>query len=378
MARLNHQNPAVKDADPDPIRLSREQLYQEVWAIPTRLLAEKFGISDVGLAKACKRMRIPRPPRGYWRRKETGFPVRRSRLPKEREGDQREIVFFAAPEMQMPRRHKAARIAPEVFVSFREPHPLVDLAAKALRNAQAEPSGVLKLPSTSPVSLHVGRSNLGKALRLTDALFKAWLMNGHEVRFEGEKGDFAFFVSGPVELHFSIREEKDGRLCVELSGKRISRRRSYRRRLREKRRLSLEAWTGRIFAHMRHYLERRNQVILEQERQDRDLEQWKVDCELRARLQEAMVRKWQEERRRTDTLLKGEKEWRRSKEFREFIQACRDRMIEEGDAPDQVDRWVKWAESKTGGSSREPESWIEQTIHETREVKDEQGDELAA
>ena len=29
-------------------------------------LARKLDISDVGLAKACRRHNIPRPPRGYW------------------------------------------------------------------------------------------------------------------------------------------------------------------------------------------------------------------------------------------------------------------------------------------------------------------------
>jgi hypothetical protein len=316
--------------------LSREQLYREVWATPTRLLAEKFGISDVGLAKACTRMRIPRPPRGYWRRKETGFPVRRSRLPKEREGDQREIIFFAAPEMQMPRRYKAAKIAPEVFVSFREPHPLVDLAAKALRTAQAEPSGDLRLPNTSPVALHVGRSNLGKALRLADALIKAWLKKGHEVRFKNEEGEFASLVSGPVDLGFTIREEIDGRLCVELSGKRVSRRRSFRRRLREKRRLSLEAWTGRILAVALNYLARWRETIAMEELRKQDLETWKADCARRALEQEAAVRKWREERRKTDALIRGESEWRRAKEFLEFIAECRALMIEKGDDPEHI------------------------------------------
>jgi hypothetical protein len=140
---------------------------------------------------------------------------------------------------------RTARIAPEVFVSFREPQ-LLELAAKVPETTRAEPSGVLKLPNTSPVSLHVGRSNLGTARRLVDALFKAWLKKGHEVRFEMEEGGFASLVPGPVELRLAILEETDGRFCVELSGKRVSRRRSLRRRLREKRRLSPEAWTGRI------------------------------------------------------------------------------------------------------------------------------------
>lgn len=52
------------------VKLSREELYKQIWKTPARVLAEQFDISDVGLAKTCKRMGIPRPPRGYWARKE--------------------------------------------------------------------------------------------------------------------------------------------------------------------------------------------------------------------------------------------------------------------------------------------------------------------
>ena len=38
------------------VTLHREKLYQEVWQTPISQLASKYGLSDVGLAKVCKRM----------------------------------------------------------------------------------------------------------------------------------------------------------------------------------------------------------------------------------------------------------------------------------------------------------------------------------
>ena len=35
-------------------------------------LAAKYGISDVGLAKACRKLRVPLPGRGYWAKKAAG------------------------------------------------------------------------------------------------------------------------------------------------------------------------------------------------------------------------------------------------------------------------------------------------------------------
>jgi transglutaminase-like putative cysteine protease len=68
------------------IRLTRAELYKKVWPTPMRTLAKEFGMSDVGLAKICRKHNIPVPPVGYWRRKETGYKVNRPRLPASKEG----------------------------------------------------------------------------------------------------------------------------------------------------------------------------------------------------------------------------------------------------------------------------------------------------
>ena len=44
----------------------RTRLYEEVWARPVRTVARGYGVSDVALAKICKRLQVPLPGRGYW------------------------------------------------------------------------------------------------------------------------------------------------------------------------------------------------------------------------------------------------------------------------------------------------------------------------
>ena len=46
--------------------MTREELYVHVWSAPAIEVAMQLGISDVGLAKLCRRHRVPKPPRGYW------------------------------------------------------------------------------------------------------------------------------------------------------------------------------------------------------------------------------------------------------------------------------------------------------------------------
>lgn len=45
--------------------ITREELYEKVWEKPASQLKEEFGVSDVAIAKACRKMEIPKPPRGY-------------------------------------------------------------------------------------------------------------------------------------------------------------------------------------------------------------------------------------------------------------------------------------------------------------------------
>jgi hypothetical protein len=63
------------------IELTRQQLYEQVWSEPTMHLAKRYALSDVGLAKLCKRHNIPKPPLGYWAQKQAGGKPRQTPLP---------------------------------------------------------------------------------------------------------------------------------------------------------------------------------------------------------------------------------------------------------------------------------------------------------
>lgn len=58
----------------------REDLYEQVWNEPLTKVAQRYGVSDVAVAKACRKLEIPLPGRGYWARKANGYAVEQ-RLP---------------------------------------------------------------------------------------------------------------------------------------------------------------------------------------------------------------------------------------------------------------------------------------------------------
>src|SRR5262245_46832760 len=74
------------------LRFTREQLYEQVWSKPMIALAKAYGLSNVGLAKICVRLRVPRPGLGYWERVRRGQNPKRPPLPALRDGDPEEYT----------------------------------------------------------------------------------------------------------------------------------------------------------------------------------------------------------------------------------------------------------------------------------------------
>lgn len=76
-----------------PCTVTREQIYQEIWSEPVHTVAARYGISDVGLAKVCRRHRIPLPGRGYWQQLRAGQRLWRQPLPPLRTGDRDKVTI---------------------------------------------------------------------------------------------------------------------------------------------------------------------------------------------------------------------------------------------------------------------------------------------
>ena len=85
--------PANEPEMPATIQYTREQLYKAIWSTPCIKLAATLGISDVALAKTCRRLGVPRPPRGYWARIEAGEKLPKERLPAAKEGQDVTVNF---------------------------------------------------------------------------------------------------------------------------------------------------------------------------------------------------------------------------------------------------------------------------------------------
>jgi len=61
--------------------LTREALYELVWAEPVRTVATRFKMSDVAFKKHCVRAGVPVPERGYWAKVAAGRKAFKIPLP---------------------------------------------------------------------------------------------------------------------------------------------------------------------------------------------------------------------------------------------------------------------------------------------------------
>jgi hypothetical protein len=194
---------------------AREELYQKVWAKPIRHLAKELGLSDVGLAKICKKHKIPRPPVGYWAKRQHGKKVRRTPLPAVKDPAFEEVkirpnveddVDNLRPKIQQGIR---AESLPENVIVVRDelvdPLPIVEKTAKSLHSAKADEWGRVKPRAKTALNVSVTPGSIDRVTRVLDALLKALKKRSYPVSSNGESG-IAVDVHGE-SLEFTLTEE---------------------------------------------------------------------------------------------------------------------------------------------------------------------------
>jgi hypothetical protein len=124
---------------------SRVDLYSAVWSKPMMKLAEEFGISGRGLAKLCERLKVPVPPRGYWRKVSLGQSIKKIPLP-EVEFTKYELWKNQSSLDDLERRRKAEEERSAIFnnpdIEIKD-KDIQEIASNTLRAEQARNPMVL-------------------------------------------------------------------------------------------------------------------------------------------------------------------------------------------------------------------------------------------
>jgi hypothetical protein len=97
----------------EPLTITREELYELVWSKPMVELARDFGLSDVAVAKRCRKLGVPVPGRGYWARVAAGQTPRQSPL-KPRDD---KVADYSALTFAPPKEESDAPKAPDTLAA---------------------------------------------------------------------------------------------------------------------------------------------------------------------------------------------------------------------------------------------------------------------
>ncbi len=166
------------------IVLHRNQLYAEVWKTPMLTLSKRYGLSDVGLRKICKRLKVPVPKVGHWQRVKFGKMVSQPRLPAIALKDLAQVEVAVRERLiadeetertiaECISREKRPDVKIVVGPSLYDPHPLVSHTLKVLSKVEPDDMGWIKPRGVAALDLAVGKGNVDRALRIFDSLIKA-------------------------------------------------------------------------------------------------------------------------------------------------------------------------------------------------------------
>ncbi|HEX8594441.1 MAG TPA: hypothetical protein VF682_14360 [Pseudomonas sp.] len=173
------------------------ELFDKVWTTPVLKLAQEIGVSDVGLAKACRKAGIPLPSRGYWAKQ----AVKRPAKPKP-PTDNTVISFKVLDRTLLPAekavggKNEPANAPPIVPPILKDPHPLV---AKWLKHAESATTheGHLAIQKMHVLDTRISAAQVDRAALILDTLIKAsealdylWTTGAQDkttIQIEGEK-----------------------------------------------------------------------------------------------------------------------------------------------------------------------------------------------
>jgi len=204
----------------DTIVLNRKDLYEKVWKEPMSRIAPQYGISDVGLKKICRKLDIPTPPRGYWVRLQFGQKVERTPLPKLKEGTpsiyelqggqiDEKVQTFWTEVTEIIAKEKALATGIKIPKILSSPHPLIRETKGVLSKAKQDDFGVLRPWRKRYLDIRVSPENLNRALRIMQALIKAFESRGFPVSIKnnGDGYPSTYIKIFGEEIKFALKEK---------------------------------------------------------------------------------------------------------------------------------------------------------------------------
>lgn len=349
------------------VSLTRQELYEQVWSEPITHLSKFYNLSDVGLAKICKKMDVPVPGRGYWEKKHHGYNPERTPLPpfkgpgngriritiREKQDTyindefEERIVFEGLPENHI-----------SVKSSIKNPHRLVEQTEICLRKGKPDDKGLLYSYDKDCLDLAVSPKNLDRALLIYDTLIKACEDRGYEVSVSNSSREHRTTVKILEEyLEIGIREpyvEKkndfdhrpssvfdrreyapSGFLSLTIKNTGYAKQKSWND---GKKRLLEDC--------LNDFLEGLIRVAVHEKKRSEERERGELERQEKIRQYQDTMKAQQEEKAKVTKLRQEAADWHESRQIRAYISAIKEKARASGSEinPDSdLGKWFIWA-----------------------------------
>jgi hypothetical protein len=364
----------------DQIVLDRQKLYEEVWAEPVVIVAKRYGLSDVGLAKICKKLSIPLPSRGYWAKVKAGRTMKKIPLPDLKENtytsaalskvdSAREMAEAGAKQKIHAERNGQKPI--RVPAELNSPHPLVKATSKRLRQRDGwkEESGLRAAPD-EVLHLRVTPSSLDRALLLADTLLKELEKHSVLVHVDTQRKETILELAG-TRVSFCITEQVKRMHHQDTLAEKNAKDRYWKQpfpnaanyphtpRFDYERTgiltISVGRWPSRNWNDTsRTPLEKRLMEVLagiialieETRAKEAEEARQKEERRLREEHYAFLMARRETEAERFKQLEAQATNWKRAMRIRRYIGALEQKMLAEGSATPEQREWVVWALAK--------------------------------
>lgn len=186
-----------------------QDLYEAVWIKPVRTLAREWGLSDVGLAKACRKNGIPLPPLGHWSKMAVG----RGMKPPPLKGDPESLIKIqGTPSLKKTKlsAEGKTKLKPALAAISTEQTPEIEKLAKwtqktdkALHRKPDSSGFISSWKETFRVS--VSEAQVSRAIVLLDNIEKALTEGGMAWEFD-KKGQYVVGKMYGETVSFELKE----------------------------------------------------------------------------------------------------------------------------------------------------------------------------
>ena len=392
---------------PADVEYTREQLYEAIWSTSCVKLAATLGISDVALAKTCRRLGIPRPPPGYWAKIEAGAKPKREPLPSAKQNENHTVTFcvaeniarreeWAAKNILTADRARRAEIV-ELPPEGSEKHPIVERHERALEKAKPGELGFVTVRGKNLFLCDMSAALAPKLARALQAVICE--LEDRDFDFEPGINEFAGLqiVRDDDKASLQWSEEKlvlereptqedkkkpswtwqlhetkpSGKLSIEVNALGLKGKRKWT----ESDEWPLEKVLGiviqKVEAIFRGFEDKRNrEAEWEKQRREeakREAEREAVEAEKQARVEKARKERERINRheaklekiaeQRSDNLASAAQEWIEMQGILAYVQFCEERWRREGAgtlSKEQTD-WLSWA--RASAAKMEPKGY---------------------